>query len=279
MLPSVAGKNRQIDQYPDVPHRLDQVESAVYPASMCGRFVVPDEAAILACWPGISQGQGHSWSAGFNIAPTRVIPILIPAPNGGLELLPVRWGLIPAWWQKETLPTMSFNARCEDAARKPLWRDSLRTQRCLVPARGWYAWHRTERPPAPAGRHTPQPYFLFSPSRDVIALAGLWSQWQRPDADPVFSCALLTKPAASGIAAIHPRMPVVLQPEFQANWLDPATPLDTVQALIANSEEGIQAHPVSLRVNDARQDDAHLIQAIQPPPPELDLFGTPSLYP
>lgn len=246
---------------------------------MCGRFVLPDEAAILACWPEICRGHGRSWMAGFNIAPTRVIPILIPMPNGGLELLPVRWGLIPAWWQKEALPTMSFNARCEDAARKPLWRDSLRARRCLVPARGWYEWHRTERMAGPSGRQSPQPYFFFRPGHDVIAFAGLWSEWQRPGAAPVSSCALLTKPAAPGIVSIHPRMPVVLQLESQQHWLNPATPPDTVQSLIANAEEDIQAHPVSPRVNDARQDAPNLIHAIQPPPPELDLFGNPSPYP
>ncbi|MDD2240376.1 MAG: SOS response-associated peptidase [Kiritimatiellae bacterium] len=243
---------------------------------MCGRFVVPEEAAILACWPEICQGQGSSWTAGFNIAPTRVIPILIPASNGGLELLPVRWGLIPGWWQKATLPTLSFNARCEDAARKPLWRDSLRTRRCLVPARGWYEWHRTERIAGPSGRQSPQPYYLFRPNQTVIAFAGLWSEWQRPGVAPVFSCALLTKPAAPGIVSIHPRMPVVLQPEIQPDWLNPATSADTVQSLIIDSDATIQAHPVSPQVNDARQDGPHLIHAIEPPPPDLDLFGNPS---
>jgi putative SOS response-associated peptidase YedK len=56
---------------------------------------------------------------------------------GHLELNGPRWGLIPHWWKKETLPSLTFNARSEEAAEKPTWRHSLRSQRCLMPAGGW----------------------------------------------------------------------------------------------------------------------------------------------
>ena len=40
---------------------------------------------------------------------------------------------------------MSFNARVEEAAGKPMWRDAWSRARCLIPAEGWYEWQAVER--------------------------------------------------------------------------------------------------------------------------------------
>ena len=64
-------------------------------------------------------------------------------------------------------------------------------------------------------------------------------------------------------------MPAVLKPENHARWLDPATPPDEVQALIADARQGLEAYPVSPRVNDARNDGPELMDKIQPPPAGL----------
>jgi putative SOS response-associated peptidase YedK len=49
----------------------------------------------------------------YNIAPTTTIDV-IRARDAGFELVPMRWGLIPWWWNKlpKELPS-TFNARAE----------------------------------------------------------------------------------------------------------------------------------------------------------------------
>ena len=229
---------------------------------MCGRYVMPDDDAIGEYWAISSRIWLPTIMPRFNVAPTAQVPIIVRNKDGALEPKRARWGLIPSWWQKESPPALTFNARSEEAAQKPMWRESLRSARCLMPARGWYEWNANEPVRSESGRQGKQPYFLFCPGAKVIAFAGMWSVWERPGSEPVVSCALLSKKAAAGIASIHPRMPVVLKPEQQAAWLDPATPADGVQALIANAREDLEDYPVSTRVNNTRNDFPELMDEV-----------------
>lgn len=232
---------------------------------MCGRFVLADEDSLGEYWT-INRNFCRGWfKPRFNVPPTSQVPILIRAADGARELRPARWGLIPRWWQKDTPPTMTFNARSEDAARKPTWRDSFRSQRCLLPARGWYEWNVAEKVPGKSGHAVKQPYFLFCTTDKIIAFAGLWSVWEQPGADPVISCGILTRAAAPGIAFLHPRMPVVLKPGNQDAWLDSATPAADLPGLLADSREDFAAYPVSTRVNNIRNDDLGLMEKSEPP--------------
>lgn len=243
---------------------------------MCGRYVLPDEEAMAICWTGVLFAD-KGWKPGFNIAPTMPVPVLRKCDSGKLEVTTARWGLVPGWWRKENPPTLTFNARSEEAASKPVWRDSFRRMRCLMPARGWYEWNEHEPLPAPRGRTTNQPYFFHCPNTPVIAFAGLWSMWSRPGHADVLSCALLSKRAAPAIAGIHHRMPVVLKPEHQNAWLDSATPPDALPQILSDAREDLEAYPVSTRVNNIRNDSPDLLTRVPPPPPTLDLFGNPLL--
>ena len=220
-------------------------------------------------WPKIHCGCNADWKPSHNVAPTALVPIIIQTRDGTLELQSARWGLVPPWWTKAKPPALTFNARAEDAADKPTWRDSLRGLRCLMPARGWYEWNRKEPVLDSTGRETGQPYFIFSPSAPVLSFAGLWSPWARSGAAPQPTCAVLTRTAAPDIAFIHPRMPVVLKPANAERWLDPATPLETLVQLIEDAEMELAAHPVSTRVNNIRNDSLDLLHRIHPPPAGL----------
>jgi putative SOS response-associated peptidase YedK len=231
---------------------------------MCGRYVSPDEAAMERSWR-ISRRNGADWFAPrFNVAPSTRVPIIRQATGGGLELDAARWGLIPGWWKNDALPNLTFNARSEEAADKPTWRQGLRSMRCLMPAHGWYEWNEQEPAVSESGRKGKQPYFISCPSSEVIAFAGLWSLWRgpTPDAAPVLSCALLSRAAAPSIAAIHHRMPVVLAPEQQAAWLDPASSPQTVAQLIASARVDFEGYPVSTRVGNTRNDGPELLERI-----------------
>lgn len=230
---------------------------------MCGRYVMPDDDAIGEYWAISCRIWLSTIMPRFNVAPTAQVPIIVRNKDGALEPKVARWGLIPGWWQKDAPPALTFNARSEDAAQKPMWRESLRSSRCLMPARGWYEWNANEPVRGKSGRQGKQPYFLFCPGSKVIAFAGMWSIWERPGSEPVVSCALLTKKAAPGIAAIHPRMPVVLKPEQEATWLDSATTAEGVQALIANTRDDVEAYPVGPGVNNTRHNSPELVEKVR----------------
>lgn len=226
---------------------------------MCGRYVTPDEAALERYWT-IDRRSGNPLRERFNVAPTTIVPILFRAEDGALALSPARWGLIPSWWKQAKLPTATINARSEEVATKPMWRQSYRHARCLMPARGWYEW--LVRAAGGRGRPGKQPYFIHCPASPVIAFAGLMARWQAPDGEDVLSCALLTRPAAPAIAAIHDRMPVVLAPAGYEPWLAPGQSAEALSQLVAQARADFQGYPISTRVNNPRNDFPELLEAL-----------------
>jgi putative SOS response-associated peptidase YedK len=83
-------------------------------------------------------------------------------------------GLIPYWWKKpvKQLPA-TFNARAEGVASKPMFRDTFKRHRCIIPASGYYEWIKR-----PDGK---QPYFISAADGGVLSFAGLWDRWKTPE--------------------------------------------------------------------------------------------------
>lgn len=226
---------------------------------MCGRFVAPDIAAVERFWQIDRQNWHELDTPRFNVAPTSCVPMLRLDRDGARVLDGARWGLVPTWWKKDTAPTHSFNARSEEAAQKPMWRQPMKHARCLMPAQGWYEWSSTQQVPGASGRMVKQAWFINQADSPVLAFAGLWSLRERTEGSPLLSCAVLTRAATGHIASIHDRMPVVLAPEQHAAWLDPNTAMDRVDELMAHSRTRFDTRRVSPRVNNVRNNDAALL--------------------
>jgi putative SOS response-associated peptidase YedK len=230
-------------------------------APMCGRYVSPNQAAIERYWH-IGRHNSNPFEERFNVAPTTMVPVVY-LEDGETALREARWGLVPHWWKQPKLPGMTFNARSEEAATKPMWRHAYAHSRCLVPARGWYEWQRRETLDTRTGevRIVKQPYFLHG--RDpLLAFAGLLGFWTRPEGEKLVSCSVLTRAAAGIAALVHERMPVALAPDDRPSWLDPALSKNAVGELVAGSVTDIGAYPVSTRVNSTRNNSPELIESV-----------------
>ncbi|HEY0961265.1 MAG TPA: SOS response-associated peptidase [Pseudomonadales bacterium] len=238
---------------------------------MCGRYVDPAEAAMERFWTIDRRNWRFPELPRFNVPPASEVPIIVRAPDGAIEMLGARWGLIPRWWKKDSLPTLSFNARSEEAAQKPMWRDALRSTRCIMPIRGWFEWNENEQVKTASGRKTNQPYFHYCPDEPVIGVAGLWSIWRAADDTEIITCALLSKEAAPSIAHVHHRMPVILHQDQFGDWLHPDTSPARVQEIIASARGDFSAHRVDTAVNNVRNDGPHLIELLSPPD-EFSMF-------
>jgi len=191
---------------------------------MCSRYeFVPEERAWVdfrAVLGGLAA-EILALQARPRLAPTDRVPIVVQQPGLPPQVIEARWGFIPYWWKKPVAPKLTFNARSEEAATKPMWRDALRRQRCLIPATSWTEWQNA-RAPAPAKAGVKIPHRLALHSARGFMFAGLWSLWRaRPEAEARATCVILTMAASPGITHVHDRMPVVLAPEAWSAWLDP----------------------------------------------------------
>jgi putative SOS response-associated peptidase YedK len=98
-----------------------------------------------------------------------------------------------------------------------------------------------------------------------FAFAGLWSIWHGEGDTTLRTCAILTTAANPAIAALHDRMPVILAPEHEADWLDTATPPDRLTEVLAGLPAArTELTEVGFAVNDARYDGP---ECLAPPPP------------
>jgi putative SOS response-associated peptidase YedK len=169
----------------------------------------------------------------------------------------LRWGLIPHYADPEDFDRLLINARAETVAEAAAFRDAFQSHRCLVVADGFYEWRQEE-----TGR---KPVWITRPSREPFAFAGLWAEARRADGSSVHSCAIVTCAPGEVVAPIHDRMPVILEREAEAEWLQPKAGPDQLAALLVPADD-LTVTEVSDAVNDVRQDGPALIE------PPLRLF-------
>ncbi|HET7765014.1 MAG TPA: SOS response-associated peptidase [Burkholderiales bacterium] len=238
---------------------------------MCGRFVSPEERELERVFELGRRGNPNPFARRYNVFPTDTIPFLrMPANSDRLELATGRWGMVPHWWKEAKPPKTSFNARLEEAADKPMWRDAFARARCLIPAEGWYEWGPVERVDPSTGEIKParQPYFIRRKDAALFCFAGVAAYWKDPKTgEALRSCAILTAAASGPLAEIHGREPVVLPADAYAAWLDRS--LIDPQKVKAIAEAALPPSAftqwkVRLLVNNAKSDGPELIEPWEP---------------
>ncbi len=156
--------------------------------------------------------------------------------------------------------------RADTLAEKSAYKAAFRKRRCLIPADGFYEWHKRAAPATGKGKVPKQPFFIHRPDGEPYAFAGLWELWRGPDRDgePLRSCTIITTEPNSAMAAIHDRMPVILPASAWDTWLDrEVDDLDLLGKLLVPAPAELTAmHPISTAVNDVRNDGAQLIEAV-----------------
>lgn len=210
----------------------------------------------------------------YNIAPTQPVAAIWDAA-GRREAHFARWGLVPHWVKDPREFPLLINARAETMSGKPAFRDALKNGRCILPASGYYEWHTNPD-------KSKQPYYITMADDQPMALAGLYSTWAGPGGEEVDSVATITVPTNGQLAEIHDRMPVILRGAEIDEWLDRGVNAKRARQLAMPLEDGaLKFHPVSTRVNSARDDDAGLIEPIaleRPRPMKVAGGGQLSLF-
>ena len=189
----------------------------------------------------------------YNVAPTDQIPIVRIDPRDGTrELALARWGLVP-FWMKDLPKVPHINARMETVAKLPLFREAFARRRCLIPATGFFEWEKRAD-----GR---QPYRFVMKDLEPFAFAGLW-EFARIDGKSLVSATIIVGPPNPLTAAIHDRMPMILEPDDYDRWLGD-TPQDQLLAMLRPyDQEKMKAYEVSRVVNSVKNDAPECIEPI-----------------
>jgi len=135
---------------------------------------------------------GDTFHPMAEIRPTNRVPVIDNQRN----LLDLCWGLENSWDNKPLI-----NARAETLAEKKTFAPLLE-DRCLIPATAYFEWRRDEKVKIKTR--------IFPVDGGLLFFAGLRSG----DRFTIITC----EPWPA-IAHIHNRMPVILNPAYEKDWL------------------------------------------------------------
>lgn len=222
---------------------------------MCGRFTLFTDIEEIKERFDIQGSFDEEYQFSYNIAPSQSVLSVI---NDGVRnrLGYLRWGLIPFWAKDEKAGYKMINARAETIAEKASFRNAYKKKRCLIIADSFYEWKKTPERKIPMRiklkNHAP------------FGMAGLWESWKSPEGISIYSCSVITTVPNELMTIIHDRMPVILKPEDEKDWLNPSIndPAYLQQYLKSFDSEQMEAFEVTTDVNSTKNNTPNLIQQI-----------------
>lgn len=228
---------------------------------MCGRFAItltPDEYRAA-----FGYGERPNFPPRYNVAPTQPVPI-VHRERGERRFRLVRWGFLPAWLKDAKGFPLLFNARADTLLHKATFRGAMRYRRCVFLADGFYEWRREGR--------AKTPFLIRRRDRAPLMLAGLWETYLSADGSEMDTAAIVTTDVNGVLAAIHHRMPAMLDPANVERWLDTDAvgPEEAAGLVKPCPEDWIEMVEVDPRVNKADNDDPDLQEPVGPTPQATD---------
>lgn len=181
---------------------------------MCGRYYIDDETArgIEELVRQIDERKSQESLRAVNrisagdIYPGKDAPVLLEA-DGSIRCTWQNWGF-PGFEKKKLI----FNARCESAMEKPLFRDSILHRRIVIPASRFYEWNvRKEK------------NSFRRKDKSMLFMAGFCKQYEDGA-----HFVILTTAANTSMEPVHDRMPLILEPEEVVGWMQDNTKTDDI---------------------------------------------------
>ena len=232
---------------------------------MCGRYALSAAISDIAQEFSTNSAPELSLPADWNIKPTNDVYII---KNQAIEI--ASWGMIAHWSKSDDEAVKSqssaINARSESVHEKPTFKSAFRSNRCLLPATGYYEWA------SELGKYkTKQPIYISRDDKKLLAFTGIFQSWTSPSGRVIQSVSIITRQAVGQLALVHSRMPVFLPRDRWADWMNPKiNDVAKIRSLmdIPNPDANLVFHPVSSAVNSITGSGPELIEPIELGEPE-----------
>ncbi len=232
---------------------------------MCGRFTLTwDQWRRIADALGVEDDgeAAASYRPRFNIAPTDE-HFIITSDFDRRKARRARWGLVNRWAKDNRRASQCINAKAETLEQRATFSEAFQQRRCVVPADAFYEWTgpKTKR----------QPLWIHPRDGGLLLFAGLYESWYPAKDRPELTFTIVTCAANAMIAAIHDRMPVVLDERAADDWMNPRerAPLSLKRLLVPAPNDLLAMQPASPLVNSVKNEGPALLEVSEAPPPDL----------
>lgn len=184
------------------------------------------------------------YASGFDHPNWRIV-----TTNPEIQLM--NWGLVPFWFKGQNrldVSNKTLNARIETLDERSSFKHLWNRQHCLVPSTGFFDWQHQ-------GKNR-IPYFIRCKDQALFSLAGMYDTWMNPHSQSLeHTFTIVTCEANELMAEIHnvkKRMPLVLSPELESDWLSGNFQWDLSKRI---ASEKLVAHSVNKRLISSNQAD------------------------
>lgn len=223
---------------------------------MCGRYTLHHSKREIEKRFNVPESLSfEDLTERYNIAPSQLVPVIIPQLDGDRAVLNMKWGLVPSWAKDPTIGNRMINAKAETLSEKPSFRGAFRQRRYLIPADGFYEWRKEGK--------IKQPLYIRRKDKGLFAFAGLFEHPHSPAESLMGTCTIITTEPNELLSTIHHRMAVILTPEDESVWLDPKSSTSTAQKCLRPYPlDDLEAIPVSRAVNSPSVEGASCIEPL-----------------
>jgi putative SOS response-associated peptidase YedK len=231
---------------------------------MCSRYTLVANEAQLSKRFNVEVTQNYR--PRYNAAPTQLLPVITSEDSKGISFF--YWGLIPNLSKNNTVSQKLINVKAENISEKASLKKAIKTRRCVIPVTGFFEWKNLNK-------KSKVPYYIFQKNEDILAMAGLWEEFEDENDETYHTFTIITIPSASVFREFNDRMPLLLNQEAEKLWLDPKNDLEQLLPILQKENaESFDYHSVSPMVNTMTCDQPSVIH----PAPPTDQFGNYSLF-
>jgi putative SOS response-associated peptidase YedK len=218
---------------------------------MCDRYALPERRVAEREF--LPSRIWWNFETRFNVAAQQYVPA-VRWHEDHSEAVMLRWGFVPSWAEGKWIGAPPAHVEIEELDDSPTYRESwANSQRCILPAAGFYAWQLTYA-------KYRQPYFVSLLERSVLGLAAVWDRSVGEDDDVIESCSVIRVPGNELMTEIaNARMPAILRRKDYHTWLR-GTPGEAQGVLKPYNPNLMHAHAVSPRINSTSPDGPDLIR-------------------
>ncbi len=206
------------------------------------KFIIEKEFKVMS-------DSEAMYKPNYNVISGAVMPVIVGADDKR-EIVSSVWGLQHPDEKKKVTDIAQ-----EEFLNKVHFKTLAKNSPCIIPASGFYAWKETV--------NDPLPFYLRILSKEVMGFAGVCHSYTEKDGHTIHSFALLTMPANALVEPLDDRMPVILESNDYAPWLQGHAPEMIEKGFSGNHLlSDMSVYRVSELVNDPANNAKELIQPI-----------------
>lgn len=170
---------------------------------MCGRFLMGATLEELLKRYKIQEDVEREFKYG-EIFPNDTSIVVVRDKQNFLKNM--KWGFINPYNNRPII-----NARSETVYQKSMFKDSFNKRRCLIPVTAFYEWKKEHK--------ISVKYEIKIAHKNIFSLAGIYNSYKNNKNQTYTVFTILTTSPSKAIEDIHGRMPVIINEEFEEEWL------------------------------------------------------------